>query len=148
MDAVVLDEAGGRVRMIMGCYGIGITRTVAAAIEQNHDDAGIIWPRSLAPFEVVIVPVNWEHDATRAAAESLYQGLRAAGIDTLLDDRRERAGFKFKDADLLGIPVRVTIGEKGLAEGNVEVRPRRTGETAAVPLGDAVAAVAKALEST
>ncbi len=145
MDASVLDEKGERVRMIMGCYGIGITRTVAAAIEQNHDDAGIIWPRSLAPFEVVVVPVNWEHEESRATAESIYDGLRAAGIDTLLDDRRERAGFKFKDADLIGIPVRVTVGEKGLAEGKVEVRPRRSGETTAIAVAEAVAHVQRAL---
>jgi prolyl-tRNA synthetase len=145
MDAAVLDETGGRVRMIMGCYGIGITRTVAAAIEQNHDDAGIIWPRAIAPFEAVVVPVNWDHDATRAAAEAIFADLLAAGIDTILDDRRERAGFKFKDADLIGVPVRVTVGEKGLAEGKVEVRPRRSGETLAVPLASAVGAVRAAL---
>ncbi|MFN0150410.1 MAG: proline--tRNA ligase [bacterium] len=147
MDASVLDEAGARVRMTMGCYGIGVTRTVAAAIEQNHDDAGIIWPRSLAPFEVLIVPVNWAHDETRAVATRLYEELKLAGVDTLLDDRRERAGFKFKDADLIGIPVRVTIGEKGLAEGMLEVRTRRGGESVSVPVADGAATARRLLES-
>jgi prolyl-tRNA synthetase len=147
MDAGVLDEKGERVRMTMGCYGIGITRTVAAAIEQHHDDAGIIWPRALAPFEVVVVPVNWEHEPSRATAESLYEGLRAAGVDALLDDRRERAGFKFKDADLVGIPVRVTVGERGLAEGQVEIRGRASGETRMAPVAAAVPEVVRTLES-
>jgi prolyl-tRNA synthetase len=145
MDAAVLDEAGQRVRMTMGCYGIGITRTVAAAIEQNHDAAGIIWPRALAPFEVAIVPVNWDHDASREAAIALHAELTAAGIETLLDDRRERAGFKFKDADLIGVPLRVTIGEKGLAEGKIELRARRGGETTFAPAGEALAAIRAAL---
>lgn len=147
MDASVLDEGGKRVRMTMGCYGIGVTRTVAAAIEQNHDDAGIIWPRSLAPFEVLVVPVNWAHDETREAATRLYDELMRAGVDTLLDDRRERAGFKFKDADLIGIPVRVTIGEKGLAEGKVEIRARRGGEGVSVPVAEAAAVARRLLES-
>jgi prolyl-tRNA synthetase len=147
MDAAVLDESGARVRMTMGCYGIGITRTVAAAIEQNHDESGIIWPRSLAPFEALVVPVNWAHDETRDVATRLYEDLRARGVDTLLDDRRERAGFKFKDADLIGIPVRITIGEKGLAEGKIEIRARRTGETTSVAIADAANAVTSLLES-
>ncbi len=147
MDAAVLDEKGERVRMIMGCYGIGITRTVAAAIEQHHDDAGIIWPRALAPFEVLVVPVNWDHEPSRAAAESIYASLRAAGVDTLLDDRRERAGFKFKDADLIGIPVRVTVGERGLAEGKVEIRARARGETRMAPVAEAVPEIVRTLGS-
>ncbi len=147
MDAAVLDEKGERVPMIMGCYGIGITRTVAAAIEQHHDDAGIIWPRALAPFEALVVPVNWEHEPTRATAESIYASLRAAGVDALLDDRRERAGFKFKDADLIGIPIRVTVGERGLAEGKVEIRSRAGGETRTAPVAEAVPEIVRALES-
>jgi len=147
MDAAVLDEAGARVRMTMGCYGIGVTRTVAAAIEQNHDESGIIWSRALAPFEVLIVPVNWGHDETREAATRLYDELTRAGVDTLLDDRRERAGFKFKDADLIGIPIRVTIGEKSLAEGKIEVRARRGGESLSVPVAEAAAAARRLLES-
>ena len=110
--------------MEMGCYGIGITRTVAAAVEQHHDADGIQWPISLAPVTVQIVPVNWNDELSRTTAEGLYSKLLTAGIDTLLDDREERAGVKFKDADLLGTPLRVTIGPKALARGMVELKLR------------------------
>ena len=111
-----------------GCYGIGIGRTVAACIEQNHDDQGIIWPMALAPCQVIITPVNVKDEALLRTAEELYLKLAATGMEVLLDDRDERAGVKFMDADLIGIPLRVTIGPKRLAEGKVEVRLRRSGE--------------------
>jgi prolyl-tRNA synthetase len=138
MRARFLDAEGAERTMIMGCYGIGITRMVAAVIEQRHDGNGIQWPWSVAPYHVHIVPVNWKDEPTRSAAESIYAGLAAAGVETLLDDRDERPGSKFKDADLLGMPLRVTVGEKGLREGIVELRDRGTGTVDRVPLGDAV----------
>jgi prolyl-tRNA synthetase len=112
----------------MGCYGIGIGRTVAACIEQNHDDQGIVWPMALAPYQVIITPVNVKDEALLRTADEFYQKLAAAGVEVLLDDRDERAGVKFMDADLIGIPLRVTIGPKRLAEGKVEIRLRRSGE--------------------
>ena len=118
-------ESGQALTPIMGCYGIGVDRTLASVIEQHHDDDGIIWPASIAPFDVCIVPINWAHDETRAAAERLAAELEALGLDVLLDDRDARAGFKFKDADLFGIPLRLTIGEKTLAAAEVEWKRRR-----------------------
>jgi len=123
--------------MIMGCYGIGVGRTVAAAIEQQHDDRGILWPMTIAPFQVIVVPVNVNDGRIAAAAEELYRTLGEEGVEVLLDDRDERAGVKFNDADLIGIPLRVTIGPKGLAAGNVELKFRRTGETRTIPAGEA-----------
>jgi prolyl-tRNA synthetase len=119
MNCTYLDEKGARQPMIMGCYGLGIGRTVAAAIEQSHDDDGIIWPMPIAPFEVVVTQIGKE-DNVRAAAEELYQKLRAAGVDVLLDDRDERPGVKFKDADLIGFPLRIGVGAKSLANGQIE----------------------------
>jgi prolyl-tRNA synthetase len=113
--------------MIMGCYGIGIGRTVAACIEQSHDDNGIIWPLSIAPFHVIITPVNVNDEQIIRTAEDLYGRLVADGVEVILDDRDERAGVKFKDADLIGIPLRITIGSKSLAQGAVEVRFRKSG---------------------
>ncbi|HOS78054.1 MAG TPA: His/Gly/Thr/Pro-type tRNA ligase C-terminal domain-containing protein, partial [Syntrophales bacterium] len=124
--------------MVMGCYGSGIGRTVAAAIEQSHDDQGIVWPMTLAPYAVIITPVNSNEETLARASESLYQALSARGVEVLLDDRDERAGVKFKDADLIGIPLRITVGPKKLAEGRVELRIRRTGEVRMLPLGEAV----------
>ncbi|TMA51233.1 MAG: proline--tRNA ligase, partial [Deltaproteobacteria bacterium] len=124
LNATFLDAQGQPHPMEMGCYGIGITRTVAAAIEQHHDDNGIIWPAPLAPLSVHIVPVNWNDAQTSQAAEDLYTKLLAAGVEVLLDDREERPGVKFKDADLLGIPLRVTVGAKSLARGMVELKRR------------------------
>ncbi|MDR2861377.1 MAG: proline--tRNA ligase [Syntrophobacterales bacterium] len=134
MKAVYLDNNGKEQYMVMGCYGIGVTRTVAAAIEQNHDDEGMIWPVPIAPFQVIITPVNMKEERLAQAAEKLYQELQGENLDVLLDDRDERAGVKFKDADLIGIPYRVTIGPKKLDEGQIEVKNRRTGEVAAVDL--------------
>ena len=126
MQASVLDEAGAPVTMLMGCYGIGVTRIVAAAIEQNHDSHGIIWPDPIAPFHVVLVPLNAQKsERVRAAAEALYAALGAAGIEVLYDDRDARPGVKFADAELLGIPHRIVIGERGLEAGTLEYRHRR-----------------------
>jgi prolyl-tRNA synthetase len=142
LNATYLDAQGQQHPMEMGCYGIGITRTVAAAIEQHHDENGIIWPAPLAPAAVHIVPVNWNDAAARQAAEDLYTQLRAAGLDVLLDDRDERPGVKFKDADLLGIPLRVTIGAKSLARGMVEVKRRTDTRATEVALGQVAATLA------
>jgi prolyl-tRNA synthetase len=131
------DESGATIPMEMGCYGLGIGRTVAAAIEQNHDERGIIWPVPLAPFEVVIVPLSGRDPELTAAAERLYQDLLDLGIDVFLDDRDERPGVKFKDADLIGFPVRVVVGSKSLAEGKVEISLRRDGERNLVEVGAA-----------
>jgi prolyl-tRNA synthetase len=128
MKAVYLDAQGQEQTMIMGCYGIGIGRTVAACIEQNHDEQGIVWPLPLAPYPVIITPVNVNNEALAKAAEGMYHELESRGIAVLLDDRDERAGVKFMDADLIGLPLRVTIGPKRLAEGQVEIRERRSGE--------------------
>src|SRR5216683_2849691 len=119
MNCTYLDENGQRQPMIMGCYGLGMGRTVAAAIEQSHDDAGIIWPMPIAPFEVVVTQVGRE-DNVRAMAEDVYRKLLDAGVDVLLDDRDERPGVKFKDADLIGIPLRIAVGAKSLANGQIE----------------------------
>jgi len=126
MDAAVLDENGKNQVMTMGCYGIGVTRIVAAAIEQNHDDKGIIWPDAIAPFQIVIVPLNMhKSEAVAACAEEMYAALLEQGIDVLIDDRNERPGVKFADMELIGIPHRLVIGDRALAEGNLEYKGRR-----------------------
>lgn len=147
MNAGFLDASGMQRPMEMGCYGIGITRTVAAAIEQNHDAAGIVWPTPLAPADLHIVPVNWGDDATRTLAEDVYAKLRAAGAEVLLDDRQERPGVKFKDADLLGIPQRATIGGKSLARGVIELRRRADGQASEVPVDQAVDTLLRTLRA-
>lgn len=129
LHAVYLDENGREQPMVMGCYGVGVSRTMAAAIEQNSDEHGIIWPMAIAPFAVTVVPVNAKDEAQLALAEALYAELRQAGIETLLDDRKERPGVKFKDADLIGYPLRITVGPKAINEDAIEVKVRRTGET-------------------
>ncbi|MED4726805.1 proline--tRNA ligase [Aneurinibacillus migulanus] len=128
MGAKFLDENGREQPMIMGCYGIGISRTVAACVEQNNDENGIIWPWSLAPFHIHVVPVNVKNDEQKQLAESLYEKLQNEGFEVLLDDRPERAGVKFKDADLIGLPIRITVGGKA-GEGLVECKVRKTGES-------------------
>jgi prolyl-tRNA synthetase len=139
MNAAVLDEQGKSVTMYMGCYGIGVTRVVAAAIEQNHDANGIIWPEPIAPFSVVLVPLNYGKSArVTETADALYGQFDAAGIDVLLDDRDARPGVKFADSELLGIPHRIVIGERGLAAGVLEYRHRRASESVEIPLGDPV----------
>ena len=145
MNATYLDATGEQHPMEMGCYGIGITRTVAAAIEQHHDDAGIVWPKPLAPADLHIVPVNWNDDTTRKAAEDIYAKLRQTGTDVLFDDREERPGVKFKDADLLGVPLRATIGGKSLARGVIELKVRADGTMTEVPADRAVEAIQNAL---
>jgi prolyl-tRNA synthetase len=137
MGATYLDAEGRERPIEMGCYGIGISRLVAAAIEQNHDDNGIIWPFAIAPFHVLLLPINYKEQKLRDAAEALYHELAKQHIDVLLDDRDERPGVKFKDADLIGIPLRVTIGAKGLEKGIVELRWRRDGKTDEIPMVDA-----------
>src|SRR6185312_9646761 len=125
MGATVLTQDGKSVPLIMGSYGIGVDRIITAAVEQQHDEDGIIWPESLAPFDVVVTITNMKQDEVREAGEKLYQELQQAGLEVLLDDRDERAGVKFKDADLIGIPFRITLGKK-VAEGVVELFERQT----------------------
>jgi prolyl-tRNA synthetase len=138
----VLDEQGRSVTLYMGCYGIGVTRVVAAAIEQNHDERGIIWPEPIAPFGVVLVPLNWAKSSrVREASEALYRQLADAGIDVLLDDRDARPGVKFADSELLGIPHRVVVAERGLDAGRLEYRHRRAAENEELPLDGAAAAL-------
>jgi prolyl-tRNA synthetase len=135
MDAAVLDQSGRKVFPIMGCYGMGVTRLVAAIIEQNHDEAGIRWPEPVAPFAVHLLPLNYhKSEAVRAAADDLYGRLKELAVDVLLDDRDERPGVKFADADLLGVPHRVTIGERGLAAGEFEYLHRPSGSKETLPL--------------
>jgi prolyl-tRNA synthetase len=140
MQASVLDEQGKAVTMFMGCYGIGVTRVVAAAIEQNNDANGIIWPEPLAPFNVIVVPINYQKsERVRRAADELYEALGAAGIDVLLDDRDARPGVKFADAELIGIPHRLVVGERTLDAGKLEYRHRRDSESTEIPAAEAVA---------
>jgi prolyl-tRNA synthetase len=136
MKANYLDRNGREQTIIMGCYGIGISRTVAAAIEQNHDADGIIWPLPIAPYQVIITPVNVNEQSLSETAEDIYQILLKAGIEVILDDRDERAGVKFKDADLIGIPYRITVGPKKLAEGKVEIKSRRSGTVETLPVAE------------
>ncbi|SHE58875.1 prolyl-tRNA synthetase [Desulfofundulus australicus DSM 11792] len=128
LGATYLDERGQSRPMIMGCYGIGVTRTMAAAVEQNHDEDGIIWPVSIAPFHVVVIPVNHKDEQQMNLAEEIYQELQAGGVEVVLDDRAERAGVKFKDADLVGYPMRITVGNQAVQTGELELRYRATRE--------------------
>ena len=140
MNATVLDEQGKSVAMAMGCYGIGVTRVVAAAIEQNHDERGILWPEPIAPFDVSIIPINLQKSArVQAATEALYAELTAAGFEVVLDDRDARPGVKFADDELIGIPHRIVIGDKGLERGVLEYKRRRDGLAADVPLAEVAA---------
>ncbi|MBC7982742.1 MAG: proline--tRNA ligase [Candidatus Obscuribacterales bacterium] len=140
LKATVLDEQGKAAVMYMGCYGIGVTRVVAAAIEQNHDERGIMWPEPLAPFVVSLIPINMHRsERVRVTTDQLYQTLNAAGIEALYDDRDMRPGVKFADDELLGIPHRFVIGEKSLERGVLEYRNRRAAENVEVPIDDALA---------
>jgi prolyl-tRNA synthetase len=141
LGANYLDEQGKSHPMIMGCYGIGVSRTLQAVIEQSHDANGIVWPVNVAPFEVLITQLSPKDPASVAAAEDLRLTLESQGIDVLVDDRDERPGFKFKDADLLGLPLRVTLGERSLAKGIVELKARTAKDFTAVPVAEAAAAV-------
>ncbi|KVT46933.1 proline--tRNA ligase [Burkholderia ubonensis] len=142
MGATFIDESGKPQPMLMGCYGVGITRILGAAIEQNFDDRGIIWPESIAPFEVVLCPMGYDRsDAVREATDKLYAELAAAGIDVILDDRGERPGVMFADWELIGVPHRLVIGERGLKEGKLEYQGRRDAEATLLPADTAAATV-------
>ncbi len=141
MKAVYLDRDGKEKTLIMGCYGIGIGRTVAACIEQNFDQNGIIWPMPLAPYSIIVTPVNINDADVMKAAEDIYACLLARGVEVILDDRDERAGVKFKDADLIGIPLRIVVGPKNLAKGQVELKIRRSGESRLYATPDVVSEV-------
>jgi prolyl-tRNA synthetase len=128
MGATFLDADGKEQPMVMGCYGIGITRILSAAIEQNHDESGMVWPMALAPYQVIVLPMQLQNDEVMSAANAIYSELIAAGVQVIFDDRDVRAGVKFKDADLIGIPLRITIGPRGLKTGEVELRRRGTSD--------------------
>jgi prolyl-tRNA synthetase len=132
LDGFYLDAQGKRQPMVMGCYGIGVSRMIAAIIETSHDDAGIIWPKEVAPFDVEILPLQANDPQSMALAMKYYDELRKAGVEVLLDDRDESAGRKFNDADLVGIPWKVIIGKRKLAEGSVELKNRRTQEVSVI----------------
>ena len=139
MKADIINEAGKNQTMIMGCYGIGISRVVAAAIEQNHDDRGIIWPDSLAPFQVALCPMNMhKSERLKEASEKLYQDLQAAGIEVLFDDRKVRAGFMFSDMELIGIPHRIVVGDRGLDTGTVEYKARTEQDSLEIPFTEII----------
>ena len=146
MGATFLDENGKEHPLYMGCYGIGVGRTMAAAIEQNNDEQGIVWPRAIAPYEVVVVAVNAKKDDQLACAEEIYGECRQAGLDTLLDDRKERAGVKFKDCDLIGYPLRVVVGPKAVEEGQIEIKVRKTGEVFTVARAEYLSKVQELLK--
>ncbi|MFP6609116.1 MAG: proline--tRNA ligase [Deltaproteobacteria bacterium] len=143
LGATYLDADGKQQPIEMGTYGIGVTRTMAAAVEQNHDERGMVWPVPIAPFEVVVVPAKWEDQATRDAAEKVYAELLKRRVETVLDDRDERAGVKFNDADLIGIPFRITVGPRGLAEGKLELTRRNGGEQELIEVERAAERVAE-----
>jgi prolyl-tRNA synthetase len=148
MKAVVLDENGKAITMTMGCYGIGVSRVVAAAIEQNHDKAGIIWPAAIAPFQVALLPMKMaKSHRVKEATEKLYEELTAAGIEVLLDDRDVRPGFMFSDMELIGVPHRVVVGEKGLDAGQVEYRGRRDSENTMIAIDEIVATLRGKLDA-
>lgn len=142
MGATYIDENGDLKPYVMGCYGIGVSRLMAAAIEQHNDEGGIIWPMAIAPYHVEIVVLNYDRDEQQELADDLYNGLTGRNIEVLLDDRMESAGKKFADADLIGIPVQVVIGARTLKSGNIEVKVRATGERRDVPLEKAVELIA------
>ena len=147
LDATYLDENGQEQLMVMGCYGVGVSRTMAAAIEQHHDADGIVWPASIAPYQVVIVPINTKDEPQMTMAEQIYRELSAVGVEVVLDDREERSGVKFKDADLIGYPLRITVGPKALKENCVEMKVRRTKESLLLPLDGYVDGVTRLLAS-
>lgn len=147
LNGTYLDQNGRPNPYIMGSYGIGVSRTLAAAIEQFHDENGIIWPRAIAPFEVVVVPINAKDDALMEVSTKIYDELKAAGVDVLLDDRKDRAGVKFKDADLIGYPLRITVSKNTLESGAVELKTRKTGEAVEVAIADVKTAVIDTLNT-
>ena len=147
LQATFLDQNGRPNPMIMGCYGIGVSRTLAAAIEQYHDENGIIWPRSIAPFEAVIVPINAKDEALMSTSETIYSALQEAGVDVLLDDRKDRAGVKFKDADLIGYPLRITVSKNTLENNEVEIQIRKTGEALSCAIDSVATKVIELLQN-
>ncbi len=147
LQATFLDQNGRPNPMIMGCYGIGVSRTLAAAIEQYHDENGIIWPRSIAPFEAVIVPINVKDEALMSTSHTIYTALKDAGIDVLLDDRKDRAGVKFKDADLIGYPLRITVSKNTLENNEVEIQIRKFGEALPCAIDSVVTKVTELLQN-
>ena len=147
LGATYLDDKGMEKEIVMGCYGIGVGRTVAAAIEQSYDENGIIFPMPIAPFQVLILPVNMKIDSLRKAAEEIYQALLEEGVEVLFDDREESPGVKFKDADLIGTPLRLTLGEKNLKKGLVEIKKRKTGEILLVKKEEAVSKIQEMIKT-
>lgn len=145
MEAYFVDENGENKPLIMGCYGIGINRTMAAVIEQHHDESGIVWPMSVAPYKVIVVPAVFKSEEQMQIAEKLYNEIKALGVDVLLDDRNERAGVKFKDADLIGIPIRITVGKK-IADGEVEFKLRSSSDTETISLDSVIDRVKKEIK--
>lgn len=147
LDATFLDNSGRPKPLVMGCYGIGVTRTLAATIEQSHDENGIIWPRSIAPFEVVIVPINVKDEALMDISTKIYTSLQSSGIDVLLDDRKDRAGVKFKDADLIGYPLRITISKHTIETGEIEIKTRKTGDVVNVKIDEVITSTKELLST-
>lgn len=146
LNCIYLDENGKEKPMVMGCYGIGINRTMAAIIEQNHDKYGIIWPVSVAPYHVIVIPVNYAQENQMKASEKIYDELKEAGIEALLDDRKERPGVKFKDADLIGIPIRITVGRK-IGENIVEFKMRNSSDITELDVKEAIDLVKKVIKN-
>ena len=144
--ATYIDENGQENLIFMGCYGIGVGRTMAASVEQNHDERGIIWPVAIAPFEVIIITAS-KDEKQMEIAEQLYQSLLKGGIDVILDDRDERAGVKFADADLIGYPYRITVGKKTILENTVDLKTRVSGLEQAVPLTEVVEKVSQLIKA-
>ncbi|MDA8227793.1 MAG: His/Gly/Thr/Pro-type tRNA ligase C-terminal domain-containing protein, partial [Desulfitobacterium hafniense] len=138
LKATYLDENGEEKPCVMGCYGVGVSRTMAAAIEQNYDQDGIIWPIPIAPYQCIVVPISLKDPQVVEVSEKLYKELQQNGIEVIIDDRDERPGVKFKDADLVGYPLRLTVGSKNLATGQVELRRRTTGQTELVDVDSTV----------
>ena len=145
-EATYVDENGEEHDIVMGCYGIGVGRTMAAVIEQSYDDKGIIWPMSIAPYQVVIVPVNDKDEELIAMSEKIYADLLEQKVEVVLDDRKERPGVKFNDSDLIGYPIRITIGKKVKESGNVEIKVRSTGEVTEIPIAEAVSYVKELID--
>jgi prolyl-tRNA synthetase len=147
LGAEFLDEKEQRHPLIMGCYGIGVNRIIASAAETLHDDNGLIWPLNIAPYSALVIPLNMDDDEVLSTATRIYDELTSAGVDVLYDDREARPGFKFKDADLVGIPLRIVVGGRGLKDGVVEVKWRTEAEPEKVPVGEAVSHTLQRLET-
>jgi len=147
LNAVYLDKDGKEKEIIMGCYGIGVNRIIAASVEQNNDTDGIIWPLSISPYEIVVVPINILDEKLRSASEKVYKRLKSAGFDVLFDDRDERAGIKFKDIDLIGIPLRIVVSDKNLKQGKLEAKLRSSKQTLSISEEGVIEGVKKILDN-